>query len=83
MANELLSRLRDAEDRIIEVEMGCYDEVVAGSFEKISMRLGHYLDWLESDESIGGKVSGRQLYLAQWRASDDVSLHYSSIKLSL
>lgn len=79
-ANELLCRLRSAEDRIIEVELGRYDDVVAGSFEQISMRLGHYLDWLESDESSGGKVGGRQLYLAQWRAGDDVSL-YTLIEL--
>ena len=71
-ANELLCRLRGAENRIIDVELGRYDDIIAGSFEQISMRLGQYLDWLESAESSGGKVSGRQLYLAQWRASDDV-----------
>ncbi|KAH9837958.1 Clavaminate synthase-like protein [Rhodofomes roseus] len=71
-AHELLRRLREAEDRIIDVELGRYDDATAGSFEHISLPLGQYLNWIESDQSNGGKVAGRQLYLAQWRASDDI-----------
>ncbi|KZT71073.1 Clavaminate synthase-like protein [Daedalea quercina L-15889] len=36
------------------------------------MLLGQYLDWIESEQLSGSKVAGRQLYLAQWRASDDI-----------
>lgn len=71
-AQILLCNLREAEDRIIDVELGRYDDIAAGSFEQVSLRLGQYLDWIESDQSSGGKVAGRQLYLAQWRASDDI-----------
>ncbi|KAH9925731.1 uncharacterized protein B0H18DRAFT_876881 [Fomitopsis serialis] len=71
-AHKLLRSLREAEDRIIDIELGRYDDTVAGSFEQVSLPLGRYLDWIESDQSNGGKVAGRQLYLAQWRASGDI-----------
>lgn len=67
----LLSALRSGEDRVINVEVGRYDDRTPGAFDHVSMRLGQYIDWLETNTS--GEVGGRQVYLAQWRGSEDVS----------
>jgi hypothetical protein len=69
-ARDLVSALRNEEDRIVEVEVGNYDE---GQFTTVCMRLGQYLHWLEDTIGGNGKVSGTQVYLAQWRADQQVS----------
>lgn len=68
-AQDLVSALRNQEDRIVEVEVGNYDE---GQFTTVCMRLGQYLHWLEDTTGGNGKVSGNQVYLAQWQADQEV-----------
>lgn len=65
-AAQLMHALREEENRLVEVEVGTYDD---REFATVSMRLGQYLDWLEEGN---GTVGGSQLYLAQWRAEQDV-----------
>ena len=72
---ELMRALRKGEDSLVEVELGRYDS--PGDFDRVTMRLGQYLDWLDQLCSPGNaqanKIDGKQLYLAQWRGSDEVS----------
>ena len=74
-AVELMNALRQGEDNLIEVELGRYDH--PGAFDRVTMRLGQYLDWLDVLSSPDGagrnKIDGRQVYLAQWRGADEVS----------
>ncbi|TCD69594.1 hypothetical protein EIP91_007016 [Steccherinum ochraceum] len=73
-AADLMKALREGEERLVDVELGRYDS--PESFDRVTMRLGQYLDWLDmlgSPDSIGkNKVDGRQLYLAQWRGADEI-----------
>ncbi|KIP09374.1 hypothetical protein PHLGIDRAFT_126381 [Phlebiopsis gigantea 11061_1 CR5-6] len=65
-----MAALRNQEERIVEVELGTYDDIRSSNFDKIAMPLGRYLDWLE--ETAEGTVGGRQLYLAQWVGREQV-----------
>ncbi|KAI0635213.1 Clavaminate synthase-like protein [Trametes polyzona] len=67
-AEALLSTLRAAGDRLVEVEVGRYDKV--GESGRVEVPLRVYLDWLAASE--GGAGERMQLYLAQWRARDEV-----------
>ncbi|KAF9811505.1 hypothetical protein IEO21_06556 [Rhodonia placenta] len=71
-ARELVSALRKGEDRLVDIELGRYDNAAPGAFERVPMRLGQYLDWLEDDTRSGGTIGGQQLYLAQWRGKDEI-----------
>ncbi|KAI0084622.1 hypothetical protein BDY19DRAFT_898144 [Irpex rosettiformis] len=64
-AVQLLSALTKGRDRIVEVEVGRYDDTRLDGFHQVSMRLGQYLDWLQSERT-DGRVGGKQVYLAQW-----------------
>lgn len=70
-----MSALRKGENRLIEVELGRYDQPAEG-FDRVTMRLGQYLDWLNLQRTPGGaesnRIDGKQLYLAQWRGADEV-----------
>jgi len=74
-AETLIRALRKGEDRLVDIEVGRYG---IGQFDHVPMRLGQYLDWLESDERTNGTVGGHQLYLAQWRGNDEVRTRYYS-----
>ncbi|OSD08062.1 Clavaminate synthase-like protein, partial [Trametes coccinea BRFM310] len=65
----LLRTLRGAGERLVEVEVGRYDR--PAGFERVQVLLGVYLEWLTRSEGEreGEKV---QLYLAQWRARDEI-----------
>ena len=67
-----MSSLRQGEDRLVEIELGRYDEAIQGKFDQVPMRLGQYLDWLDSPDRSNGLIGDRQVYLAQWRAHDEV-----------
>lgn len=68
-ARDLMHALRHGEDKLVEVELGRYDDT---AFDRIPMRLGQYLDWLESTNRRDGKIGSQQVYLAQWRGNDEV-----------
>lgn len=75
-AKQLVSALKENGNTLVEVEHGRYDQVASGSgsFDRVEMPLGYYIDWLENNESAEGLVDGKQLYLAQWRLGDNVTL---------
>lgn len=73
VSRELIDTLRYGEDRLVEIELGRYDHAEQRAFDRISMRLGQYLDWLDHAERSDGSIDGKQVYLAQWRGRDDVS----------
>ena len=70
-ATQLLSALSKGKDRIVEVELGRYDDTRPDAFHQVSMRLGQYIDWLQSDRTTG-YVGGKQVYLAQWIGHGEV-----------
>lgn len=70
-ALQLLSALRKGQDRVVEVELGRYDDITPDGFHQVSMRLGQYLDWLQSERT-SGRVGGKQIYLAQWIGHGEV-----------
>jgi hypothetical protein len=58
------------------VEVGRYDDLNvresnAGVFDLMETRLGTYLDWLELE---GARDEKEKVYLAQFRALDEVGL---------
>lgn len=65
---DLFKLLRSVKDRFVEVELGRYDQ----QFEKVSIPLSAYLDWLEDGNST---VQGKQMYLAQSNLITEVCLH--------
>lgn len=67
---DLISLFQKEQDRIVELEVGNYDD---SGFTTVCMRLGQYLHWLEDTVGGNGKVGGNQVYLAQWRADQEVS----------
>ncbi|KAI9063597.1 hypothetical protein FKP32DRAFT_1592285 [Trametes sanguinea] len=73
-SERLLATLRAAGERLVEVEVGRYDR--PAGFERVQVPLGVYVEWLT--RSCGGSEGGGraeesvQLYLAQWRARDEV-----------
>ncbi|KAI0371995.1 Clavaminate synthase-like protein [Pilatotrama ljubarskyi] len=70
-AEGLLRTLRAAGDRLVEVEVGRYDR--AADFGRVEVPLNVYLDWLTASPVEKGKEAAEmQLYLAQWRARDEV-----------
>ncbi|KAI0674349.1 hypothetical protein C8Q78DRAFT_1075989 [Trametes maxima] len=77
-AETLLRALRAAGERVVvEVEVGRYDKAVG--YNRVEVPLGFYLEWLEAaaaERGPGkegeGEGGGAQLYLAQWRARDEV-----------
>ncbi|KAK7689367.1 hypothetical protein QCA50_007158 [Cerrena zonata] len=69
-AKQLTDVLKQSGDTLVEVEHGRYDQAATGSFDRVEMPLGYYVNWLESNESDGGLVGGKQLYLAQWRPGE-------------
>lgn len=69
-AETLLRTLRTAGDRLVEVEVGRYDKVLDGG-GRIEVPLRVYLDWLGGEQKSNGGER-MQLYLAQWRARDEV-----------
>ena len=75
-AGELLRVLRAAgSDRLVEVEVGRYDRT-AGGLNRVEIPLSMYLEWLTAERMLhtaGDDSEGIQLYLAQWRARDEVS----------
>ena len=71
-AETLLRTLRSApSDRLVEVETGKWDRR-RGWDDRISVPLGVYLDWLTDYRKLSGNEDQRMLYLAQWRAHEDV-----------
>ena len=72
-----MAALRNQGERVVEVELGTYDDIRSSNFDKIAMPLGRYLDWLE--ETAEGTVGGRQLYLAQWVGREQVNAWLSYI----
>ncbi|CAL1710851.1 unnamed protein product [Somion occarium] len=79
-ASELLKNLRQGADRIVDVEYGRYDHAASGVFDRVPMRLQDYLDWLEDNTRESGSISGRQIYLAQWRAGDEIEAIRDTLK---
>lgn len=53
---------------IVELEVGRYDQE---GFEKVQLPLTAYLSWMR-DGTEGGRMNGKQVYLAQWRGLEDV-----------
>ncbi|KAI0336472.1 Clavaminate synthase-like protein [Cubamyces sp. BRFM 1775] len=74
-ADELLRVLRAAgSDRLVEVEVGRYDRT-AGGLNRVEVPLSMYLEWLTAErrpKTTGEGSEDIQLYLAQWRARDEV-----------
>ncbi|KAH9901327.1 hypothetical protein C8Q73DRAFT_786706 [Cubamyces lactineus] len=74
-ADELLQVLHAAGgDRLVEVEVGRYDQM-AGGLNRIEVPLSMYLRWLTNQrrpQTSDGDNEDMQLYLAQWRARDEV-----------
>ena len=64
-ATELMAALRSDGQRIVEVERGVYSDLSTdpSAFEKHSIPLQMYLEWLERTPD--GQLDGKQLYLAQ------------------
>ncbi|KAI0746826.1 hypothetical protein C8Q80DRAFT_1220114 [Daedaleopsis nitida] len=75
-AVKFLHALRSGEHRLVEVEVGRYDRLPSSLDSRIEVPLGGYLDWLTGRTDTNGSADGNekrgQLYLAQWRARDDV-----------
>ncbi|KAI0777720.1 hypothetical protein BD413DRAFT_466972 [Trametes elegans] len=69
-AGALLRTLRAAGERVVEVEVGRYDK--AAESNRIEAPLGVYLEWLTRGGRGAGEEERLQLYLAQWRARDEV-----------
>ena len=69
-AQQLMETLRQGQDSLVDVELGRYDDS-SGAFNRVTMRLQQYLDWLERSHENGGKIGEQQVYLAQWRAKDE------------
>ncbi len=67
-----MNALREGGERIVDVEVGRYDDPNPGAFEHASMPLRYYLDWLGDPSSSTRQIDGKQVYLAQWRARDEV-----------
>lgn len=65
---DLLLQDPASQNCIVDLEVGRYDKDV----EIVQLPLPHYLEWLHSGEE-EGKMNGKQVYLAQWRAMEDVS----------
>ncbi|OJT08247.1 Lysine-specific demethylase 8 [Trametes pubescens] len=72
-AETLLRTLWTAGDRLVEVEIGRYDKPAPGTGGRMDVPLRMYLEWLTGEQG-GGSGEGErvQLYLAQWRAGDEV-----------
>lgn len=68
---DLFKLLRLVKDRFVDVELGRYNDKEA--FEKVSIPLSAYLDWLQEGNST---VGGKQMYLAQSNLIHDVCLSY-------
>ncbi|EIW55671.1 Clavaminate synthase-like protein [Trametes versicolor FP-101664 SS1] len=75
-AETLLGTLRAAGDRLVEVEVGRYDKATTdslGTGGRVDAPLSVYLEWLTGAQGAGAVEGERmQLYLAQWRARDEV-----------
>ncbi|KAH9950807.1 Clavaminate synthase-like protein [Amylocystis lapponica] len=71
-AQNLLRAFRNRDPVVVDIEVGRYDDTSPGAFDRAPMQLGQYLDWLEDTMRNDGTVGGKQLYLAQWRAGDEV-----------
>ncbi|KAH9919967.1 Clavaminate synthase-like protein [Epithele typhae] len=70
-ADTLLKALRADGDRRVEVEVGRYDRPESGSAGgRFEVPLGVYLDWMTS--AAPAEKEQAQLYLAQWRACEEV-----------
>ncbi|KAL1943972.1 hypothetical protein VTO73DRAFT_3790 [Trametes versicolor] len=73
-AETLLRTLQAAGDRLVEVEVGRYDKAATesmGTGGRVDVSLSVYLEWLTGAQGEGSGVR-MQLYLAQWRARDEV-----------
>ena len=68
----------ESERCIVEIEVGRYDRDV----EKIQLPLSYYLRWLKEGGE-GGQMSGKQVYLAQWRGLEDVRFLSGHCRLRL
>ncbi|THH31665.1 hypothetical protein EUX98_g2560 [Antrodiella citrinella] len=75
-AAALMAALRHGADRLVEVELGRYDDPSSAGFDRVTMSLGQYLDWLGLLSSPGNagrnQIDEKQVYLAQWRGADEV-----------
>ncbi|EJF63727.1 hypothetical protein DICSQDRAFT_55007 [Dichomitus squalens LYAD-421 SS1] len=72
LAETLLCTLRAApSERLVEVETGKWDRK-HGWDDRISCQLGVFLDWLTDQRKLSANEEQRMLYLAQWRAHEDV-----------
>lgn len=69
-----MSALASHKDRVVEVELGTYDDIPSQEFDKIPMPLGNYVEWLQ--ETPEGTVGGKPLYLAQWVGREQVMRLY-------
>lgn len=62
--------------RRVEVEVGRYDKVESGVvFDRAEVMLESYLNWLENAPK--GNGDDQQVYLAQWRALDQVRFSFN------
>ena len=69
-AAQVMDLLKTQSHRIVDVELGVYSDMDSGdppAFDKYSIPLGTYLEWLE--QTADGQLVGKQLYLAQTNAS--------------
>ena len=85
-ADIFLRALRVAGDRLVEVEAGRYDRASARihTDQRFEVPLSVYLDWLTGEDGPTYPGAGSlQLYLAQWRARDDVRVLSLAMKCSL
>lgn len=66
---DVLLKDHQAAKCVVELEVGRYDQDV----EKVQLPLVAYLEWLK-DGREGGKMNGKQVYLAQWRGLEEVDV---------
>jgi hypothetical protein len=82
-ASKLFAALSKGEDRIVDVEVGRYDNTQPGGFHQVPMRLQQYLDWLQLERS-DGYIGGKQVYLAQWLGHGEVLyIHLITVHICL
>ncbi|KAI0339303.1 Clavaminate synthase-like protein [Trametopsis cervina] len=78
-ASQLISALDEGSERIVDVELGRYDDTQPDGFHQVPMRLAQYLEWLRSDRP-DGRISGKQVYLAQWSGHGEASPSCSAVR---
>ncbi|KAI0794804.1 hypothetical protein C8Q75DRAFT_712368 [Abortiporus biennis] len=72
-SQELLGALRSQPNNPVVIELGRYNDPRAGQFDQVEMPLKNYIDWLDDPSRTDGTIFDKQVYLAQWRAADEIS----------